>query len=351
MNLSSAFIRFVIAWFLTALSCSASLHGAEAKPNFVFIYSDDHRWDAMGIEPKVTAAPKALQSALRIVDTHVHLWDIERREGLAWIAPDNKVLNKSFLPKDHRPLATANGVRAVIVVQAGQSLADNQWNLDITAKEKDLYRGVVGNLSKVIGTNEFPPLFEKLCDDKRYVGYRLSGRYHKTLTEDFYRHLELTAKSGRTVDLLLNDKEYSLADVMEICRRVPKLKITLDHFGNVELTGGSLDPEWVARLKAVAKHPNVYVKVSALYGRVKQQPAPKTLDFYKPILDLAVETFGEDRILFGSDWPVSESTADYTAVVELVKEYFAEKGEVVSNKVFRENAVKFYGIPNPQGQE
>ena len=303
-------------------------------------------------EPKAANPPKkpADSAPLPVVDTHVHLWDIERRDGLGWIAADNKVLNRSFLPKDHRPLAAANGVGAVVVVQAGQSLADNQWNLDITAKDRDLYRGVVGNLSKVIGTDEFVPLFEKLCKDERYVGYRLSGRYQKTLTDEFFRHLELTAKAGRTVDLLLNEKEYSLDDAAEIARRVPKLNVILDHFGNAELTDRPLDPAWVKKFKEAAKHPNVYCKVSALYGRVKKQPAPKSLDFYKPILDLAVEAFGEDRIVFGSDWPVSEATADYEAVLGLVKGYFAERGQAVPHKVFCRNAAKFYGIAEPKGK-
>jgi L-fuconolactonase len=224
---------------------------------------------------------------------------------------------------------------------------DNQWNLDVTANDKDLYRGVVGNLSKVIGTDEFAPLFEKLCRDERYVGYRLSDQYQKTLTDEFYRHLELTAKAGRTIDLLLKDNAYSLEDAAEIARRVPKLKIILDHFGNVELTDRPLDPEWVKRFRAVAKHPNVSCKVSALYGRVKPQPAPKDLAFYKPLLDLAVDAFGEDRLVFGSDWPVSEATAGYAAVVDLAKGYFADKGPAVADKVFRRNAAKFYGIPEP----
>ncbi|MCU0702621.1 MAG: sulfatase-like hydrolase/transferase [Fimbriiglobus sp.] len=306
---------------------------------------------AVGYAPPKGADPPKGTAAMPVIDTHVHLWDIERRDGLGWIAADNKVLNKSFLPKDMRLLAAANGVKGVVVVQAGQSLDDNQWNLDVTSKNKALYRGVVGNLSKVIGTDEFVPLFEKLYKDERYVGYRLSGRTQKELGQEFFRHLELTAKAGRTVDLLLNPKEYSLDDAAEIARRVPKLKIILDHFGNVELTAKPLDPEWVKKFKAVAKHPNVYCKVSALYGLVKKQPAPKSLDFYKPVLDLAVEAFGEDRLVFGSDWPVSEMTDDYASVLKLVKGYFAEKGEAVSNKVFHQNAVKFYGIPEPKDKE
>ncbi len=298
--------------------------------------------------PKAAEPPKKSPEPVQIpiVDTHVHLWDIERKEGIGWITPDNKTLYRSFLPKDHKPLATKSGVSRVVVVQAGQSIPDNQWNLDITAEEKGFYTGVVGNLSKVIGTDEFVPLFEKLCKDKRYVGYRLSGRYQKKLSDEFFKHLELTAKAGRTVDILAGD--YTLDDVNEICKRVPKLKIILDHFGNVELTDQPLNADWIKQFQAVAKNENVYCKVSALYGRVKKQPAPKTPEFYKPILDLAFETFGEDRIVFGSDWPVSETTDNYDSIVELVRKYFDAKGKGTLQKVFATNAVRFYGIPEPK---
>ena len=277
-----------------------------------------------------------------VVDCHVHLWDTGRPEGIEWIPKDNKVLNRSILPEHHAPLAQANGVRAVVIVQAGQSLPDNQWNLDITAHNKPLYRGIVGNLSKVIGTDEFQPLFEKLCRDERYVGYRLSGRYQDKMTDAFFRDLQLTAEKGKTLDVLAG--AYTLDDVSEIAQRVPKLKIILDHFGNVQLNRESLDPAWVGKMRAAAKFPNVFCKVSALYGRVKQQPAPRDIAFYKPVLDLVFECFGEDRIIFGSDWPVSESSGDYASVLTLTRAYFDAKGRDVSEKLFHTNAVRFYGI-------
>ena len=284
-----------------------------------------------------------------VVDCHVHLWDTGRPEGIEWIPKDNKVLNRSFLPEHHAPIAQANGVRAVVIVQAGQSLPDNQWNLGITAHNKPLYRGIVGNLSKVIGTDEFQPLFEKLCQDERYVGYRLSGRYQETLTGAFFRDLQFTAEKGKTLDVLAG--AYTLDDVAEIARRVPKLKIILDHFGNVQLNEQPLDPEWVGKMRAVAKFPNVFCKVSALYGRVKPQPAPREIAFYKPVLDLVFECFGEDRLVFGSDWPVSETSGDYASVLTLTKAYFDGKGRQVSDKLFHANAVRFYGIADvPAGR-
>ena len=286
--------------------------------------------------------PKQDVVAVPIIDCHVHLWDISRPEGLGWIKKDDKVLNRDFLPKDHAPIAAANRVGGIVVIQAGQSLPDNQWNLDITAHDKALYRGVIGNLSKIIGTTEFVPVFAKLCEDTRYVGYRLSGRYQEKLTDGFYRDLQLTADKGRAVEFLPG--EYSLEAIAEIARRVPELRIILDHFGNVKLDGAPLDPGWVKSMRAVAQLKNVFCKVSALYGRAKEQPAPQDIGFYTPVLDLVFDCFGEDRLVFGSDWPVTEATGDYASVLKLTKAYLDRKGRDVSEKVFHKNAAAFYRI-------
>ena len=280
-----------------------------------------------------------------IVDTHVHLWDLIRPEGIYWIAKDNKTLYRSMLPQTHEPIATSNHVKAVVVGQAGQSLPDNQWNLDITAHNKRLYRGVVGNLSEVIGTEKFSPLFQQLCKDERYVGYRLSGRYQDGMSDAFFRDLELTAENGKTVDFLVG--KYSLEDVAVVAKRVPQLKIILDHFGGVVLNGEPLDAAWVERFRAVAKFPNVYCKVSALFGRFQQQPAPTDIKPYQQVMDLALECFGEDRLVFGSDWPVTRTTGDYASVVKLTRSWADSNGPDFVQKLFHLNAAKFYGVQLP----
>ena len=292
----------------------------------------------------IVILPKWLiaEEPLQIIDTHVHLYSLARPEGIGWIKKDDKVLYADHLPAVHEPIAKANGVTGVVLVQAGQSLPDNQWNLDVTAHNKKLYRGVVGNLSMVIGTDEFKPLFEKLCEDPRYVGYRISGRPKNEINDAFYRDLKLTATAGKSLDILLGG--YTLKEAAIIANKVPDLRIIIDHFGGVQLDGNPLTPEYVADFRAVSKSPNVYCKVSALYGRVKQQPAPKELSFYKPVLDLAFECFGEDRLIYGSDWPVTETTGDYASVLKLTRSYFDEKGASVSKKLFSENAIRFYAI-------
>lgn len=281
-----------------------------------------------------------------IIDCHVHLWDFARPAGLGWIKKDDKTLNRSFLPKDHEAIAKANGVSGIVVVQAGQSLPDNQWNLDVTAHNKALYRGIVGNLSEVIGTPAFKPLFEKLCENPRYLGYRLSGRTQHSLTDAFFTDLRLTAQKGRTVDFLLTG--YRLEEVTEVARRVPELRIIVDHLGGVKLNGSPLRADWTESFRSVARQPNVRCKVSALFGRWEKQPATQDLAAYTEVLDLAFESFGEDRLIFGSDWPVSEQTADYATVLRLTRAFFDRKGPTVSAKLFHQNAAAFYRPPtNP----
>ena len=282
-----------------------------------------------------------------VIDCHVHLWDTSRPE-MTWPRKEHVRLYKPFLPKSHAPLCKANGVTGVVVVLSGQALVDNQWNLDITAHNTRLYRGVVGNLSKAIGTNAFKPLFTELCKDERYVGYRLSGRYQDGLTDAVMRDLRLTAKQGRTVDILVGG--YSLDDVDEIARRVPKLKLVLDHFGGVQLDGGPHDDQWLRGFRTVAKRPNVYCKLSALYGRFKEQPAPTHLAAYKPTIDLALECFGEDRLIYGSDWPVTTLSGNYKSVINLTKSYFVDKDPQLARKVFHDNAVTFYGIADHESE-
>ncbi|QTN31358.1 amidohydrolase family protein [Akkermansiaceae bacterium] len=293
-------------------------------------------------EQVVAEISKALHNG-GVIDTHVHLYDLARPEGVGWIPKDNEKLYRNHLPADHEPIAKANGVTGVVLVQAGQSLPDNQWNLDITAHNKSLYRGVVGNLSQVIGTDAFLPLFGKLCQDPRYLGYRLSGRNGRSMDGAFFRDLKLTAEAGKSVDFLLGD--YTLRDVATVARRMPSLRIIVDHFGGVRLDGKPLPEEWIAEFRAVAEFPNVHCKVSALYGRVAEQPAPTDLAFYKPVLDLAFDAFGEHRLIYGSDWPVTKTTGDYASVLRLTREYFQPKGPAICDKLFRLNAEKFYAIP------
>lgn len=277
-----------------------------------------------------------------IIDCHVHLWDTRRPEGISWPRPEHKDLYRPYLPEHISAIAKSNGVKGIVAMQSGQTIGDNQWNLDIIEQDP-LFKGVVGNLSKVIGTKEFKPLFLKLCENKKYLGYRLSGKYQDGLSDALIEDLKLTAKMGKSVDFLVGG--YSFKDIAVLAEKVPDLRILMDHIGGIQLDGNPLDQKWVAEFKKMGRHKNVYCKVSALFGRFKKQPAPTDLKYYKEAIDLAVDTFGIDRLVYSSDWPVTELTGDYTSVVKLTKSYFMPMGHDAAYKVFYLNALKFYRVP------
>ena len=276
-----------------------------------------------------------------VIDCHVHLWDTNRPE-MTWPREEHVKLYKPFLPTTHTPICRANGVKGVVVVLSGQALVDNQWNLNVTAHNARLYRGVVGNMSKAIGTDAFQTLFTKLCEDKRYVGYRLSGRYQDELPDSLIRDLKLTASMGRTVDFLVGS--YSLNDVDEIARRVPELEDYSRPLRRRTTGRRSARPGLAARFSHGRQTSECLLQIVGSVRRFKEQPAPENLATYKPTIDLALECFGQDRLIYGSDWPVTTLTGDYKSVINLTKAYFVDKEPSLARKVFHDNAIKFYGI-------
>ena len=96
-----------------------------------------------------------------------------------------------------------------------------------------------------------------------------------------------------------------------------------------------------ADLRELGKRPQVYVKISEVFRRVNDK-VPLELSFSRTALDELWEIFGEDRVLFGSDWPNSDMWAPYENVLTLFREYFSAKGPVIANKFFWKNSVAAY---------
>ena len=130
----------------------------------------------------------------------------------------------------------------MVLVQAGQSLPDNQWNLDLTAHDKDLYRGLVGNLSEVIGTDRFQPSSTNFA--KTGVTRLPSFRPIPGKADRSFRDLEARPRSeGRWIFFGKVQACRTPRPSPPVC---PELKIIIDHLGNVRLDGEPLDPQWVS---------------------------------------------------------------------------------------------------------
>lgn len=277
-----------------------------------------------------------------IVDTHIHLYDTARSQGLPWPPKTDKVLYRPVLPRHFNAVAKDNQITATVIVEASKWVPDNQWVLDLVAHDRDKYIGLVGSLE--IGTPGFAGDLKELSQDKRYVGIRLRERPgdEHFFTDEVWRDLKLLADTDQTLDVLMFN--FSLEDVAMIAERLPNLKILINHVAGADIDGKPVDAKWLAGVKKAAAHKNVHCKISGLFQQSHRSPSPTDVAFYKPTLDALTTAFGEDRLIYGSNWPVSMKGGKYGDYKKVVFDYYRPKGKAFMEKLLYKNALKFYGL-------
>jgi L-fuconolactonase len=283
-------------------------------------------------------------SGLTIVDTHTHFYDPTRLQGVPWPSANDEFLYRPVLPDEYRRLAEPLGVVGTVVVEASPWVADNQWVLDLAAKHPFLL-GLVGHLTP--GSDDFRTHFPQLSQQPKWLGIRVNaGVLQQGLDQpEFLADLQRLADAGRELDV--NGRPDLLPLVDRLATRLPALRIVINHLANVRIDGPRVPEPWQTELTAAAKHPNVFLKVSALVEGASQgnRKAPNDPAYYEPILDAAWEAFGDDRVLYGSNWPVSARFADYATVQGIVKQYATARQPQAVAKFFRENAKSAYRWP------
>lgn len=273
-----------------------------------------------------------------IIDTHTHFYDPERPQGIPWPPKDNTLLYRQVLPQHFRDLATPLGITGTIVVEASVWLEDNQWILDQAANDPIIV-GFVGNLDP--SDSDFESHLDRFSANPLFRGIRLGGGRIKNFSlDDLYDVVKKLADRDLEVDLLIRTPELDAA--AKLAARIPELRIVLNHIAHVPVNGQTPDPDWVSGIRAIAQHPNVFMKGSAFAEMATDQPAPNEVSYYVPTLDVLWDTFGEDRIIYGSNWPVCERAASYETVFHIVSEYFKNKGPEAIEKYFWKNAKTAY---------
>ncbi|MBX3051231.1 MAG: amidohydrolase family protein [Caldilineaceae bacterium] len=274
-----------------------------------------------------------------IIDTHTHFYDPYRPEGVPWPSPSNKLLYRTVLPEHLKPLAVAEGVTGTVVVEASRWLEDNQWILDLA--QNDPF--IVGFVSGVVPNQpSFPTELARFAASPLFRGIRVGGNALVDGEQGtFLDDMALLAARDLSLDVLVGDPSH-FAGLFALAERVPDLRIVINHVGNMKIDGTALTPDWSERFRKAATHPNVYMKVSGLLENSTVQPAPTDVDFYRPLLDCLWDAFGEERLIFGSNWPVCEQAGTYAGCVSIVRSYFGEKGEEASANYFWRNAKRVY---------
>ena len=291
----------------------------------------------------VTAAVTAAESAVPILDTHIHLYDTTRPGGVPWPPETNKLIYKKTLPDRLRSESKGLGVVGAIEVECSPLLEDNQWVLDVIEKDTIMV-GMVGNLEPDIP--EFPRQLERFAANPLYLGIRYGYLWGRDLREAmakpaFIEGTKRLADRGLSLDTA-NQSVRALEDVVRLTDQVPALRGVIDHLPKLaEPAAGPERDAYRAAMRALGSRANVYVKVSAVLRKVGDR-VPDDLEVYRDKLDEMWGTFGEDRVLYGSDWPNSEPLGPYPKVLSVVQRYVAEKSRAVQEKYFWRNSVQAY---------
>ena len=293
----------------------------------------------------VTAVGKN-KPMLPIVDTHQHLWDLTKFH-LPWLK-EGDVFNKSHVMSDYlQATAGLNVVKTIYMevdVAPEQQTEEAEYVIGLCQRADNPMVAAV--ISGRPASDAFPKYIRAFKESAVIKGVRQVLHADSTppgtcLDEKFIKGVRLLGELGKSFDLCMRGKE--LTDAAKLVEACPDTRFILDHCGNPDIN--AKDPmQWQKGIAEVAKQKNVVCKVSGIVA--SWQPGKWTADDLAPYVKHTMEVFGPDRVMFGGDWPVCTKAATYKQWVDALKSIVADHPIEAQKKLFADNAVRFYGLPD-----
>ncbi len=279
-----------------------------------------------------------------IIDAHHHFWKLDRPFDYRWLdGPGMSAIRRDYLPEHLRPHLDATGVSRTILVQTQHDLKENRWALSL-ADGHDFIAGVVGWID--IASDECESQLLEFTEHPKFVGVRHIT--HDEPDDDFIvrpdvlRGLKVLERHGVPFDLLFYVKH--LRHAATLARTLPDLPMVIDHLAKPRIKDRATD-DWLPRLKAAAEFPNAFCKLSGMVTEADRRNwTPNDL---KPYVGAALDHFGPDRCMFGSDWPVCELAGSYEQVFAALDGLLSSLSESERAAVLGGTAQRFYGLKEP----
>ena len=273
------------------------------------------------------------------IDSHQHFW-IYNPVKDAWITDEMSVIKSDFLPADLKPLLIENQVDGCVAVQADQSEEETHFLLNLS-KDNDFIKGVVGWIN--LCDENIEERLEYYHKYKKLKGFRhviqAEADLDFMLSERFLNGISKLEKYNFSYDILIFPKH--LENAAKLVEKFPKQNFVIDHLAKPDFKNKEFN-EWEKGIKAIAKYPNVMCKVSGLVTEADWNNWTATDFTY--CLDIVTEAFGIDRLMFGSDWPVSLLAASYADSCDIAEQYFSKFSKGDQDKFWSGNAIKFYQL-------
>ncbi|HLO60848.1 MAG TPA: amidohydrolase family protein [Bacteroidales bacterium] len=271
------------------------------------------------------------------IDSHQHFWKYNPTE-YSWISNEMNVLKKDFLPGDLFTELTKYGMDSCIAVQARQCPEETRWLLEL-ATQNDFIKAVVGWVDLCSG--DVKSQLDEFTQHRKFVGVRHVVHDEPDdnfiLRDDFLNGISLLKNYSLTYDLLLFPKHLPVAE--RLVSMFPDQPFVLDHISKPLIRHKKIHP-WKEDLLRLAAHDNVFCKISGMVTENDWQR--RQMEDYIPYLDIVFDAFGENRLMYGSDWPVCKVAGDYSHVLNVVERYMEKMPEGVREKIIGLNCREFY---------
>lgn len=274
-----------------------------------------------------------------IVDSHQHFWQVGRFD-YPWMSPEVGILCRDYLPDSLEPILKRCGVGKTILVQASNSLDETRWLLSL-ADRYSFIAGVVGWVD--LTSNHVDRELSEFIPHSKFKGVRHLVESEPAedwlIQKSVLSGLRQLSSQGVSYDLLVHTRH--LKHARRVAENCPDLRLVIDHMAKPPIKCGEID-EWAREIRALAALPNVWCKLSGLATEADWQSW--RLDELKPYVGTALNYFGPQRLMFGSDWPVCLLAASYERVLETAQTLLSELSDEDRQHIFSNNALDFYRI-------
>lgn len=272
------------------------------------------------------------------IDAHQHYWSIARGD-YGWITPEIPKLYRDFLPADLEPHLRVHGLDGTILVQAAPTVSETDFILRL-AEQTPSILGVVGWLDLFDPNHRLH--YERFSRHPKFAGFRIMIQdmpdAARILEPAFVKALKGYAGDDVPIDLLIVSGQ--LPPVLELLRQVPNLRGVIDHIGKPSIRSDEWE-SWADAMSQAAAFPGIHCKISGMVTEADHESW--NYEEFAPYVQHILETFGPERVMFGSDWPVCLLAAGYDEVIEIVRRALPKSwGEEEQSRLFGVNAKEFY---------
>ncbi|TWU64795.1 MULTISPECIES: amidohydrolase family protein [Crateriforma] len=275
-----------------------------------------------------------------LIDSHHHLWKYSV-DDYGWIDDSMSVLKNDFLAPQLAEIADGHSVDGFVSVQARQCIEETDALLEIAEQESRI-RGIVGWVPLI--DPDVDKHLHHYADQPRVVGFRHVVQDEPDdrflLREDFNRGVGRLREFGFVYDILIFGRQLPAA--LEFVDRHPDQKFVLDHIAKPAIDGDHVNANWMTNFRQLAKRSNVVCKFSGVVTEVRDEQW--TIDTIRPYFDIALEAFGADRLMFGSDWPVCLLRSQYTRWLDTVRQLTEPLSDSEKSQFFAQTAIDAYGL-------